>query len=99
MPTALTLCKVYQGRAAVFYVDSGGTRLKGDLFSVGSRSTFAYGILDEGYHWDLIDEEAQEPGRRTHGVSTRFYAAGYRDAFSRNTCKLYPGHIKRMAGS
>jgi len=71
---------------SVFYVDSDGTRLKGDLFSVGSGSTFAYGVLDQGYRWDLTDEEAQELGRRS------IYAASHRDAFSGNTCNLY--HIK-----
>ncbi|KAI0054005.1 N-terminal nucleophile aminohydrolase [Auriscalpium vulgare] len=68
---------------AVFYVDSDGTRLKGDLFSVGSGSTFAYGVLDQGYSWDMSDEEAQELGRRS------IYAAGHRDAFSGNTINLY----------
>lgn len=71
---------------ALFYVDSDGTRLKGDLFSVGSGSTFAYGVLDQGYRWDLTDEEAQELGRRS------IYAAGHRDAFSGNTNNLY--HVK-----
>ena len=50
---------------AIFYVDSDGSRVKGDLFSVGSGSTFAYGVLDQGYSWDLTDEEAQELGRRS----------------------------------
>lgn len=76
---------IFQG-PAVFYVDSDGTRLKGDLFSVGSGSTFAYGVLDQGYRWDLTDEEAQELGRRS------IYAAGHRDAFSGNSCNLY--HVK-----
>ncbi|KAL5529144.1 PRE2 [Sanghuangporus baumii] len=71
---------------AVYYVDNDGTRLKGDIFSVGSGSTFAYGVLDQGYHWDLTDSEAQELGRRS------IYAAGHRDAFSGNTINLY--HIK-----
>lgn len=71
---------------AIFYVDSDGTRLRGDLFSVGSGSTFAYGVLDQGYRWDLTDEEAQELGRRS------IYAAGHRDAFSGNSCNLY--HVK-----
>lgn len=70
----------------VYYVDSDGTRLKGDLFSVGSGSTFAYGVLDQGYRWELTDEEAQELGRRS------IYAAGHRDAFSGNTINLY--HVK-----
>ena len=71
---------------ALYYVDSDGTRLKGDLFSVGSGSTFAYGVLDQGYSWDLSDEEAQELGRRS------IYAAGHRDAFSGNTVNLY--HVR-----
>ena len=70
----------------MYYVDSDGTRLKGDLFSVGSGSTFAYGVLDQGYNWDLSDEDAQELGRRS------IYAAGHRDAFSGNTINLY--HVK-----
>ena len=44
------------------YVDSDGTRSKGNLFSVGSGSTWAYGILDSGLNagsscekWDAID--------------------------------------------
>ncbi|TBU65544.1 N-terminal nucleophile aminohydrolase [Dichomitus squalens] len=72
---------------AIFYVDSDGSRLKGDLFSVGSGSTFAYGVLDQGYRWDLTDAEAQELGRRS------IYAAGHRDAFSGNTVNLY--HVKQ----
>jgi len=40
-------------------------------------------VLDQGYKWDLTDEEAQELGRRS------IYAAGHRDAFSGNTCNLY----------
>ncbi|CCF49354.1 hypothetical protein NDA11_006049 [Ustilago hordei] len=71
---------------ALFYVDSDGTRLKGDVFSVGSGSTFAYGVLDQGYKWDLSDEEAQELGRRS------IYAAAHRDAYSGNTVNLY--HVR-----
>ena len=82
----LTLPLICSQGPAVFYVDSDGTRLKGDVFSVGSGSTFAYGVLDQGYRWDMTDEEAQELGRRS------IYAAGHRDAFSGNTCNLY--HVK-----
>ncbi|SCZ93478.1 BZ3500_MvSof-1268-A1-R1_Chr6-3g08688 [Microbotryum saponariae] len=71
---------------ALFYVDSDGTRLKGELFSVGSGSTFAYGVLDQGYHYDLSDEDARELGLRS------IYAAGHRDAFSGNTVNLF--HVK-----
>lgn len=68
---------------AIFYVDSDGDRFKGDVFSVGSGSTFAYGVLDQGYHWDLTDDEALDLGLRS------IYAAGHRDAFSGNSCNLY----------
>ncbi|PWN88633.1 putative PRE2-20S core proteasome subunit [Acaromyces ingoldii] len=71
---------------ALFYVDSDGTRLKGDVFSVGSGSTFAYGVLDQGYKWDLEDAEAQELGRRS------IYAATHRDAYSGNSVNLY--HVR-----
>ncbi|KAL7411770.1 putative PRE2-20S core proteasome subunit [Mrakia frigida] len=71
---------------ALYYVDSDGTRLKGDVFSVGSGSTFAYGVLDQGYKWDLSDEEAQELGRKS------IVAAGHRDAYSGNTVNLY--HVR-----
>ena len=67
-------------------MDSDGQRLKGDLFSVGSGSTFAYGVLDQGYHYDLSDEEAQDLGRRS------ICAAGHRDAYSGNTINLY--HVR-----
>jgi len=71
----------------IFYVDSDGSRLKGDIFSVGSGATFAYGVMDQGYKWDLTDEEAQELGRRS------IVAAGHRDAFSGNTNNLY--HVRQ----
>ena len=58
-----------------------------DVFSVGSGSTFAYGVLDQGYHWDLSDEDALELGRRS------IFAAGHRDAFSGNTLNLY--HVQQ----
>ncbi|KAJ7743588.1 20S proteasome subunit [Mycena metata] len=71
---------------SVYYVDADGTRLKSDLFSVGSGSTHAYGVLDQGYRWDLTVAEACELGRRS------IYAAGHRDAYSGNSCNLY--HIQ-----
>jgi 20S proteasome subunit beta 5 len=43
---------------SLYYLDSDGTRTKGKIFSVGSGSIFAYGILDSGYRADLADEEA-----------------------------------------
>lgn len=68
---------------AIFYVDSDGTRLQGDLFCVGSGQTFAYGVLDTNYKWDLTVEEALDLGKRS------ILAATHRDAFSGGSINLY----------
>lgn len=67
----------------LFYVDSDGSRLKGDIFSVGSGSTFAYGVLDSGYDFDLSEKDALELGRRS------IYHATHRDAMSGGSVNLY----------
>lgn len=67
----------------LFYVDSDGSRIKGQRFSVGSGSTYAYGVLDRGYKWDMSVEEACELGRRA------IYHATYRDAYSGGTVSVY----------
>jgi 20S proteasome subunit beta 5 len=60
----------------LFYVDSDGQRIKNDLFSVGSGSTYAYGVLDAGYDYDLSVADAIDLGRRS------IYHATFRDAYS-----------------
>ena len=60
----------------LYYVDSDGTRLSNDMFSVGSGSTYAYGVMDSGYKYDLSVEEAYELGKRS------IYHATHRDAYS-----------------
>ncbi len=60
----------------MFYVDSDGQRLKGNLFSVGSGSTYAYGVLDAGYKFDLPVDEAIDLAKRA------IYHATFRDAYS-----------------
>ena len=47
----------------LYYVDSDGSRTDGNCFSVGSGSVYAYGVLDNGYRYDLADEEAYDLGR------------------------------------
>lgn len=71
---------------ALYYIDSDGTRLAGNLFCVGSGQTFAYGVLDAEYHYDLSEEEALELGRRS------ILAATHRDAYSGGFINLY--HVK-----
>ncbi|XP_015524643.1 proteasome subunit beta type-5 [Neodiprion pinetum] len=70
----------------LYYVDSEGTRTAGQVFSVGSGSVYAFGVLDSGYHWDLTDEEAYELGRRS------IYHATHRDAYSGGIIRVY--HMK-----
>lgn len=71
---------------ALYYIDSEGTRLAGNLFCVGSGQTFAYGVLDAEYHYDLTEEQALELGSRS------ILAATHRDAFSGGYINLY--HVK-----
>ncbi|KAG8596204.1 hypothetical protein GDO81_001770 [Engystomops pustulosus] len=70
----------------LYYVDSEGNRVSGSVFSVGSGSMYAYGVLDRGYNYDLETEEAQELARRA------IYQATYRDAYSGGVVNLY--HVK-----
>lgn len=60
----------------LYYIDDEGTRLKGNLFSVGSGSTFAFGVLDNSYKFDMTETEAVELGKRA------IYHATHRDAYS-----------------
>ncbi|XP_042206708.1 proteasome subunit beta type-5-like [Homarus americanus] len=70
----------------LYYVDNDGNRMPGNVFSVGSGSIYAYGVLDSGYRWDMTDAEAQELGRRA------IYHATHRDAYSGGVVRVY--HIK-----
>ena len=74
----------------LYYVDDSGMRLKADVnfpvFSVGSGSTYAYGVLDSGWRHDLSVEEAIDLGCRA------IYHATHRDAYSGGTNNLY--HVK-----
>ena len=67
----------------VFYVDSDGQRLPGSLFSVGSGSTFAYGVLDTGYSYEMETDAAIDLARRA------IFAATHRDAYSGGTVRVY----------
>ncbi|KAI9299134.1 proteasome component PRE2 precursor [Neoconidiobolus thromboides FSU 785] len=67
----------------IYYVDSDGTRLGGDKFSVGSGSTFAYSVLDTGFDFNMSVEDALELGKRS------IYHAAHRDAFSGGSINLY----------
>ena len=61
------------------------------MFSVGSGSTYAYGVLDSAYSYDMSVEEARELGKRA------IYHATHRDAYSGGVvnCK----HCNRAYGN
>lgn len=70
----------------LFYVDSDGTRLTNNIFSVGSGSTWAYGVLDSGYDQDMSVADAIDLARRS------IYHATFRDAYSGGFVSVY--HVK-----
>ena len=70
----------------LYYVDNDATRLHDNLFSVGSGSTYAYGVLDTFYRPDLTVDEAIDLGKRA------IYHATHRDAYSGGINNLY--HVK-----
>lgn len=71
---------------SLYYVDDDGTRVKHDLFSVGSGSIYAYGVLDSGYRMDLSVEEAIELGRKA------IFHATHRDGGSGGFVSVYHIH-------
>uniref|UniRef100_A0AAY5JZN0 Proteasome subunit beta n=1 Tax=Esox lucius TaxID=8010 RepID=A0AAY5JZN0_ESOLU len=81
---AATLCGWDGGeRPSLYYVCSDGTRLQGELFSVGSGSPYAYSVLDGGVRWGLTVEEATSLARQA------VYRATHRDAYSGNCVDVY----------
>lgn len=67
----------------LYYVDNEAHLVRGNIFSVGSGSLFAYGILNSGYRFDMEKEEALELGKRA------IFHAGHRDAVSGGVVNLY----------
>nr|XP_046265188.1 proteasome subunit beta type-11a [Scatophagus argus] len=85
---ALTLCgwdkeAVTHGGPKLIYVCSDGARLQGEVFSVGSGSPYAYGVLDRELRWSLSKEEAISLAREA------VFRATHRDAYSGNNVDLF----------
>jgi 20S proteasome subunit beta 5 len=72
-----------QNGPGIYYIDSEGNRLRTKIISVGSGSTFAYGILDSSYRWELSIEEACELARRA------IFQAALKDPFSGGSINIY----------
>ncbi|GLE09360.1 hypothetical protein PINS_up020969 [Pythium insidiosum] len=75
------------GQPTLYYVDDEGSRIRASdkipKFSVGSGSTYAYGVLDTNWRWDLTDDEAVELGKRA------IYHATHRDSYSGGICNVF----------
>lgn len=70
----------------LYYLDNDGNRLTGNIFSVGSGSTYAYGILDSFYKWEMSDQQAVELGIRAISEAT------YHDSGSGGVVRVYHVH-------
>lgn len=67
----------------LIYVCSDGARLQGNIFSVGSGSPYAYGVLDRELRWTLSKDEAVSLAREA------VFRATHRDAYSGNNVDLF----------
>ncbi|KAL3917926.1 MAG: hypothetical protein SGILL_004483 [Bacillariaceae sp.] len=68
----------------IFYVDNTGMRINGDLFAVGSGSTFALSILDtQTKRYDMSADEAIQLGIRAirHATFRDAYSGGFINVF------------------
>lgn len=64
---------------SIYYVDDSGKRSSGDMFAVGSGSTFALGILDTDWRADMTEGEAMALGIKAirHATFRDAYSGGY----------------------
>lgn len=81
--TAMTCSGSPNSGPNLIYVCSDGARLQGDVFSVGSGSPYAYGVLDTDLRWSLSKDEAISLAREA------VFRATHRDAYSGNNVDLY----------
>lgn len=82
----LMLAGVDDNGPNLYYINTEGSRIKGNLFSVGSGMTYAYGVLDTFYRYDMSLEEAVELGRKA------IYHATNRDTGSGGVVRVYHVH-------
>jgi len=82
----LMLSGVDEDGPHLYYINTEGSRIKGDMFSVGSGMTYAYGVLDSQYNYDMTLEEAIELGRKA------IYHATHRDTGSGGVVRVYHVH-------
>lgn len=77
------ICGWDENGPSIFYLDNEGTMVRGNMFSIGSGSTIAYGVLNSRYNYNMSHDEGLKLAR-----DAIFYAT-HRDAFSGGSCNLY----------
>lgn len=77
----------------LYYCDNEGNRIKGDRFSVGSGGTYAYGVLDTYYKFNLSLQEAVALGKRAISEAT-FADSGSGGVV--NVFHVFPGGWKQL---
>ena len=79
----LMLAGVDEKGSNLYYINTEGSRIQGNIFSVGSGMTYAYGVLDTFYKYDMTLDEAVELGRKA------IYHATFRDTGSGGLVRVY----------
>lgn len=72
----------------LYYCDDDGKRLKGDRFAIGSGGTYAYGVLDSHYRFDMSLEEGVALAKRAISEAT-FMDSGSGGLV--RVCHVFPG--------
>jgi 20S proteasome subunit beta 5 len=90
-----------EGPPRIFYLDNTGKRIEGDMFAVGSGSTFALAILDTEYRQDLSVDEAIALGIKAirHATFRDAYSGGFINVFlvtNEGWMKVYTEDVARF---
>jgi len=89
----LMLSGVDENGPHLYYINTEGSRIKGDIFSVGSGMTYAYGVLDTFYRYDMTVDEAVELGNTWIILGRKaIYHATNRDTASGGLVRVYHVH-------
>jgi 20S proteasome subunit beta 5 len=86
MGTMVAGCDISTGNTDLYFVDDDGIRIQGEMFSIGSGSPYAYGVLDTHYKYDMTLEQAVDLGIRA------IINATFRDSGSGGVVRIYYVH-------
>lgn len=90
------------GPPRIFYVDNTGKRIEGEMFAVGSGSTFALGILDTELRQNMTVDEAIALGIKAirHATFRDAYSGGFINVYlitNEGWKKVYTEDIARLS--